>query len=104
MLFTNTGKLFIKKSNIGTTKMFMNFEWTRVRENIEVKRDFILSVSTYFKFTEMANYKDNFIKTTFFWSMVEKTEIEMVSPTIFILWIWKYIKGDYIDIFATSWI
>lgn len=50
----------------------------------------------------MANYKDNFIKTTFFWSMVEKTEVEMVSPTIFILWIWKYIKGDYIGIFATS--
>lgn len=32
----------------------------------------------------MANYKDNFIKSTFFWSMVEKTEVEMVSPTIFI--------------------
>lgn len=75
MLFTNTGKLFIKKSNIGTTKMLMNFEWTRVRENIEVKRDFILSVSTYFNFTEMANYKDNFIKTTFFGLWLRKQKL-----------------------------
>lgn len=39
---TNTGRLFMKKSNIGTTRTIMNSEWTRVKENIEFKREFIL--------------------------------------------------------------
>lgn len=50
----------------------------------------------------MVNYKGNFIKTTLFCSRVEKTRVEVVMTTIFILWMWKYIKGYYIDIFATS--